>query len=68
MSQVLGVLIPGGIVRTDFVPSDQSGTKFTLALTGKSHSYFTCVDCLCKSHIAASMDAETSGRRLKFNL
>ena len=34
MSQVLGVLIPGGIVRTDFVPSDQSGTKFTLALTG----------------------------------
>ena len=39
MSQVLGVLIPGGIVRTDFVPSDQSGTKFTLALTGK---FFLC--------------------------
>jgi hypothetical protein len=33
-SQVLGILIPGGIVRTDFAPSDPSGTKFTLALTG----------------------------------
>mmetsp|Transcript_305 Transcript_305/g.607 ORF Transcript_305/g.607 Transcript_305/m.607 type:complete len:215 (+) Transcript_305:26-670(+) len=33
-SQVLGVLIPGGVVRTDFVPSDPSGRKFTLALTG----------------------------------
>lgn len=32
--QVLGVLIPGGVVRTDFVPSDPSGTKFTLALSG----------------------------------
>ncbi|KAL9183603.1 hypothetical protein ACHAXT_004459 [Thalassiosira profunda] len=35
-SQALGVLIPGGVVRTDFVPSDASGTKFTLALTGIS--------------------------------
>mmetsp|Transcript_31452 Transcript_31452/g.76057 ORF Transcript_31452/g.76057 Transcript_31452/m.76057 type:complete len:220 (-) Transcript_31452:317-976(-) len=35
-SQVLGVLIPGGVVRTDFIPSDPSGTKFTLALTGIS--------------------------------
>jgi hypothetical protein len=34
MSQVLGVLIPGGVVRTDFIPSDASGTKFTLALSG----------------------------------
>ncbi|KAL7538705.1 hypothetical protein ACHAWF_006193 [Thalassiosira exigua] len=34
--QVLGVLIPGGVVHTDFVPSDLSGTKFTLALTGIS--------------------------------
>mmetsp|Transcript_2837 Transcript_2837/g.4166 ORF Transcript_2837/g.4166 Transcript_2837/m.4166 type:complete len:227 (+) Transcript_2837:96-776(+) len=33
-SQVLGVLIPGGTVRTDFIPSDPTGTKFTLALTG----------------------------------
>lgn len=33
-SQVLGILIPGGVVRTDFIPSDPSGTKFTLALTG----------------------------------
>ena len=37
-SQVLGVLIPGGVVRTDFVPSDPSGKKFTLALTGISGS------------------------------
>lgn len=35
-SQVLGVLIPGGVVRTDFIPSDPSGTKFTLALSGIS--------------------------------
>ncbi|KAL7543391.1 hypothetical protein ACHAXR_013346 [Thalassiosira sp. AJA248-18] len=35
-SQVLGVLIEGGVVRTDFVPSDPSGKKFTLALTGIS--------------------------------
>lgn len=35
-SQVLGVLIPGGVVRTDFVPSDPSGKKFTLALSGIS--------------------------------
>eukprot|EP00584_Thalassiosira_punctigera_P002498 CAMPEP_0172539882 /NCGR_PEP_ID=MMETSP1067-20121228/10996_1 /TAXON_ID=265564 ORGANISM="Thalassiosira punctigera, Strain Tpunct2005C2" /NCGR_SAMPLE_ID=MMETSP1067 /ASSEMBLY_ACC=CAM_ASM_000444 /LENGTH=219 /DNA_ID=CAMNT_0013325633 /DNA_START=72 /DNA_END=731 /DNA_ORIENTATION=- len=34
--QVLGVIIPGGVVRTDFIPSDPSGTKFTLALTGIS--------------------------------
>ena len=33
-SQVLGVLIPGGVVRTDFIASDPSGTKFTLALSG----------------------------------
>ena len=33
-SQVLGVLIPGGVVRTDFIPSDSSNLKFTLALTG----------------------------------
>jgi len=34
--QVLGVLIPGGVVRTDFVPTDQSGTKFSLVLSGIS--------------------------------
>jgi len=33
-SQALGVLIPGGVVRTDFYPTDQSGTKFSLALNG----------------------------------
>lgn len=35
-SQVLGVLIPGGGVRTDFLPTDNSGTKFSLVLTGIS--------------------------------
>ncbi|KAL7446264.1 hypothetical protein ACHAXH_009714 [Discostella pseudostelligera] len=35
-SQLLGILIPGGVVRTDFAPSDASGTKFTLALSGIS--------------------------------
>ena len=35
-SQLLGILIPGGVVRTDFSPSDASGTKFTLALSGIS--------------------------------
>ena len=35
-SQVLGVLIPGGVVRTDFTPTDSSGTKFSLVLTGIS--------------------------------
>ena len=34
--QLLGILIPGGVVRTDFTPSDSSGTKFTLALSGIS--------------------------------
>jgi hypothetical protein len=42
-SQVLGVLIPGGVVRTDFSPSDPSGTKFTLALTGISGSDISAV-------------------------
>lgn len=35
-SQVLGVLIPGGVVRTDFVPTDATGMKFSLALSGIS--------------------------------
>lgn len=35
-SQVLGVLIPGGGVRTDFLPTDNSGTKFSLVLSGIS--------------------------------
>lgn len=35
-SQLLGILIPGGVVRTDFSPSDSSGTKFTLVLSGIS--------------------------------
>lgn len=35
-SQVLGVVIPGGVVRTDFLPTDQSGTKFSLVLSGIS--------------------------------
>mmetsp|Transcript_5808 Transcript_5808/g.12328 ORF Transcript_5808/g.12328 Transcript_5808/m.12328 type:complete len:217 (+) Transcript_5808:77-727(+) len=35
-SQVLGVLIPGGVVRTDFLPTDNSGTKFSLVLSGIS--------------------------------
>lgn len=42
-SQVLGVLIPGGVVRTDFIPSDHTGTKFTLALTGISGSDISAV-------------------------
>ncbi|KAL3816205.1 hypothetical protein ACHAXA_007323 [Cyclostephanos tholiformis] len=42
-SQVLGVLIPGGVVRTDFIPSDPSGTKFTLALTGISGNDISAV-------------------------
>ncbi|KAL3768058.1 hypothetical protein ACHAW5_001445 [Stephanodiscus triporus] len=42
-SQVLGVLIPGGVVRTDFMPSDPSGTKFTLALTGISGTDISAV-------------------------
>jgi hypothetical protein len=42
-SQVLGVLIPGGVVRTDFIPSDPTGTKFTLALTGISGSDISAV-------------------------
>lgn len=33
---VLGVLIPGGVVRTDFVPTDATGMKFSLALSGIS--------------------------------
>ena len=35
-SQVFGVVVPGGVVRTDFQATDQTGTKFTLALTGIS--------------------------------
>lgn len=35
-SQALGILIPGGVLRTDFVPTDPSGTKFSLALSGIS--------------------------------
>lgn len=35
-SQLLGILIPGGVVRTDFAPSDASGKKFILALSGIS--------------------------------
>lgn len=31
-SQLLGFLVPGGPVRTDFVPADALGTKFTLTL------------------------------------
>ena len=42
-SQVLGVLIPGGVVRTDFIPSDATGTKFTLALSGISGSDISAV-------------------------
>ena len=35
-SQLLGVLIPGGVVRTDFLPTDPSMMKFSLALEGIS--------------------------------
>jgi hypothetical protein len=31
-NQLLGFIVPGGPVRTDFVPSDASGTKYTLTL------------------------------------
>jgi hypothetical protein len=31
--QVLGLIVPGGPVRTDFVPVDNTGTKFSLTLT-----------------------------------
>jgi hypothetical protein len=34
--QIFGVLIPGGVVRTDFAATDASGTKFALALSGIS--------------------------------
>ena len=34
--QAFGVIIPGGIVRTDFQPSDASGMKFALGLSGIS--------------------------------
>ena len=37
------MLIPGGVVRTDFMPSDPSGTKFTLALTGISGNDISAV-------------------------
>ena len=30
--QVFGIVVPGGNVRTDFVPADASGTKFTMTL------------------------------------
>lgn len=32
--QPFGVLIPGGIVRTDFTATDALGTKFALTLSG----------------------------------
>ena len=31
-AQLLGFVVPGGPVRTDFVPADASGTKYTLTL------------------------------------
>lgn len=31
-TQVVGLIVPGGPVRTDFVPVDASGTKFSLVL------------------------------------
>jgi hypothetical protein len=31
-AQLLGFVVPGGPVRTDFVPADESGTKYTLTL------------------------------------
>ena len=45
-SQVFGVLIPGGVVRTDFVASDHSCTKFTLALSGINSSNILTVSDL----------------------
>ncbi|KAL3801854.1 hypothetical protein ACHAWO_003860 [Cyclotella atomus] len=35
-SQTFGILIPGGVVRTDFTATDASGTKFALTLNGIS--------------------------------
>ena len=35
-AQTFGVLIPGGVVRTDFTSTDASGTKFALTLSGMS--------------------------------
>mmetsp|Transcript_6821 Transcript_6821/g.13935 ORF Transcript_6821/g.13935 Transcript_6821/m.13935 type:complete len:207 (+) Transcript_6821:240-860(+) len=45
-SQVFGVVVPGGAVRTDFQPTDQTGTKFALALSGISGSSITAVSDL----------------------
>lgn len=42
-SQTFGVLIPGGVVRTDFTATDASGTKFALTLSGISGSDISTV-------------------------